>query len=236
MAKSRNNSMCLIESDYLSSEDEGSDASTGSNKKTDFFKLQRKEKCTSRNAILARQNRIRKKMYIQNLENKIIKLRSAREKLNSIVQSQSVVISELRTEVKYIRSVLANSSDLSKLIRNISNSSGMSVTTSLDKSLTVNNCVSKLDNKSAHPWDDTFMSSPLLELPDLDLPDLPLPDLENIPEEHSSSIVPRQEHNYTKLDFDDDPGVCLHVSKHKVSLEFCSQCNDNACQTWKELD
>lgn len=123
MPKLRTTSTSLMESDYLSSEE--SDTSTTcsqNNTDVDFFKLKRKEKCTSRNAVLARQNRIRKKMYIQNLENEIAKLRSTREKLNSIVENQSVIIGELRTEVKYIRSVLANSSDLSKLIKNISDS------------------------------------------------------------------------------------------------------------------
>ncbi|KAK4881001.1 hypothetical protein RN001_004320 [Aquatica leii] len=47
------------------------------------------------------------------------------------------------------------------------------------------------------------------------------------------------EHNYTsKLTSDvldeELPGVCLHVNKHRVSLEFCAACHNNASETWKE--
>ena len=33
-----------------------------------------------------------------------------------------------------------------------------------------------------------------------------------------------------------DAGVCLHVSKRRVSLEFCSICSSNALSTWEDMD
>jgi hypothetical protein len=39
---------------------------------------------------------------------------------------------------------------------------------------------------------------------------------------------------------DDEPfkdvGICLHVAKRRVSLEFCSTCSSNALSTWKDGD
>ncbi|KAF2899883.1 hypothetical protein ILUMI_06303 [Ignelater luminosus] len=82
----------------------------------------KKMKCTNKNALMARENRKRKKLYVQNLENEVTKLRDGKRKLNSVLHNQSLIISELQKEIKYLKSVLANSSDISNLVKNIRNS------------------------------------------------------------------------------------------------------------------
>lgn len=246
-------------------------------------KPKRQPKCFSRNALMARENRLKKKMYIQNLEKDVSLLKSDNKKMVGIVEKQSCLINELKKEVKYLKSVLANSSDLSRLIKNIHQGTGMSVATSLDEHLTLkNNCVSKrivpVSRKTAHPWEDDVMHSssvdsyspspepvgsdefdafitedilkdpykaltsgkPLSEVPDVDIADgddsYSLPFLPNL-QENCTSDLTQQEHNYTfpQNEVTDDAGICLHVSKHKVSLEFCPTCSENASATWQKV-
>lgn len=248
-------------------------------------KPKRQPKCFSRNALMARENRLKKKLYIQNLEKEVSSLKGDNKNLVGVVENQSFLISELKKEVKYLKSVLANSSDISRLIRNINQGTGMSVTTSLNEHLTFkNNYVSKqcvpVARKTAHPWEEDireehikFPSSPdsyslspeTVGSDDIDsliTEDIlknpyqaftagkPLVDLD-IPEEDSYNLpfnphpaedcmksAPQQEHNYTfpQEDVEDGVGICLHVSNHKVSLEFCPTCSENAAAAWQKIN
>lgn len=85
----------------------------------------RQPKCFSRNALMARENRLKKKMYIENLEREVLCLKADNKKMNGVVENQSFLIAELRKEIKYLKSVLANSADISRLIRNINQNTGM---------------------------------------------------------------------------------------------------------------
>lgn len=219
-----------------------------------------RKQCTTKNAIIARRNRIKKKMYIENLENDVKKLKNTKDKLYSIVNNQSFVISQLRKEIRYVKSILANSSDLSKLIKNITDSTGLSVTTSLDKTLTMtSNCVSKLkpmlgskilSSTEACIDEDYGIPTADVNLSDFELPldiDIPFQDVldysdetstENVSEVQSSKTPLFEnvwnDHNYTNME--NDVGVCLHVSSHRVSLEFCPSCSESAIQSWKSQD
>lgn len=229
----------------------------------------RKPKCFTKNALLARENRLKKKIYIENLENDVTSLRTENKTLTTVVDNQSFLITDLKKQLKYFKSIIANSSDISKLVRNIHQSTGMSVSSSLDKNLSLKNvCVPKhklpIARKTAHPWEETnypsyptpesnYLSSPdalrgdeLTEILNNIPPDFPI----DIPEDElmnsfafrddnleAESTKTLSEHNYTltmpeDLQSSDDVGVCLHVSKHKVSLEFCSSCSENAAQSW----
>ncbi|XP_072382985.1 CREB/ATF bZIP transcription factor-like isoform X2 [Diabrotica undecimpunctata] len=142
----------------------------------------RKPRCLSKNAQMARENRLRKKLYLNKLEREVLSLRNDNKKLNSILKNQSLIIKDLKQEKKYLNSVIANSGDIKNLIRNIHTST-----------------------------DDLFqINSPTSSLED---------------------------HNYTTQDVheNDDAGVCLHVSKHRVSLEFCSKCSETAGKSWSQL-
>lgn len=230
----------------------------------------RQPKCFTKNAMMARENRLKKKMYIESLEKEVAALKTENKKIASLVENQSFLISELRKEIRYLKSILANSADISRLIRSIHESTGMSVSTSLDESLTLKQSpVSKQSSssgKTPHPWDENSLSSPgsLDQVPedniDMLLDDDVLRHPENLLNE-SSDILPLGDNDYDlslpfpmneeqvdvkdhaysiKKEGDsnetDDVGVCLHVSNHRVSLEFCPKCSENASNNWNKVD
>ncbi|KRT78255.1 hypothetical protein AMK59_8153 [Oryctes borbonicus] len=202
----------------------------------------RQPKCFTKNAVMARQNRLKKKKYMQDLESQVNKLRYENKSLSAILNNQSTLITELRKELRYMRSVLANSSDISKLLRLINNNTGMSVSTSLNKSMSLtSNCFSK--NEPQHPWAEAIDPNDSLLIPDLDL-GLVYENLDDAAVERRENDTqlnllntPLKEHNYTATNCsDENAGVCLHVSKHRVSLEFCAKCSDNAIDNWNLIN
>lgn len=244
----------------------------------------RQPKCFTKNALLARENRAKKKQYLTNLENENDTLRRDHKKCVKVIGNQSRLITDLRKEVRYLRSVLANSADISNLVRNIQHNTGMSVVTTTtasclnDSLLLGNDCVvSKrpvpVAKKTAHSWgdeaicnnglksddvgkmvdtDDTFDPFKFVDISAFgdDLFQFAAEDdsMLSAPQEHhqhqfggGGGVVHLEEHNYTTassttttsgVDEEQDVGVCLHVSKHRVSLEFCSSCSDNAIRSW----
>lgn len=223
------------------------------------FSQSKRKPCFSKNALMARENRLRKKKYVSKLENDITYLKRNNKKLSLIVDNQSSLISELKKEIKYLKSVIINSGDISKLIRNIHQSSGMSVSSSLDENLSLKTCyVPKpkqlVSRKTAHPWEQLDTPNESLLFPsnlidnvsddpelfkDLDL-SLNLPNQDVLDglylEQQLDETSFNNDHNYTLVDEAnnkmEDVGVCLHISKHHVSLEFCPSCSEKAFQTW----
>lgn len=203
----------------------------------------RKPRCSSKNALMARENRLRKKMYVNKLEKEVTLLKNENKKLTAVTRNQSLLVVDLQKELKYLKSIIANSSDIKNLIRNIHNSTGMSVSSSLDSNLSLKN-ISVPKKNLANP--DVFTTSDCLLGDDLslnlnlyeDITDFPLllPENNVFNGNNSTSSASLEEHNYTALrDNDEDVGVCLHVSKHKVSLEFCMNCSDKAQESWSQL-
>lgn len=212
----------------------------------------RQPHCFTKNAIMARRNRLKKKQYLEELECQITKLKQENSSLSSILSQQSSLITQLRKEVKYMKSILANNQDISNLLKLINHNTGMSVSTSLNKALT-NNYFSK----NEHPWAETNVNdllSPFIsntnsdclfdvnELyatnADISMLDMQEENNEDIPIENGNSdVTPLSEHNYTINNYENETaGICLHISKHRVSLEFCSTCSDNATEIWNGVD
>lgn len=241
----------------------------------------RQPKCFSKNAMMARENRLKKKLYIESLEKEVAALKAENKKIASLVENQSFLISELRKEIRYLKSILANSADISRLIRCIHESTGMSVSTSLDDSLTLKQSpVSKQSNSSSNGktppnlWDENSVSSPesqgqvpeenidmlldddvlrhpenllnessdILPLTDNDYDfALPFPMQEEREQQLQQQQVDVKDHSYSIKkeggeEETDDVGVCLHVSNHRVSLEFCPTCSENATKNWNKVD
>ncbi|XP_060526383.1 uncharacterized protein LOC132702007 [Cylas formicarius] len=223
----------------------------------------RTPKCFSKNALMARENRLKKKMYITNLEDQVSSLNLENKKLSALVDNQSQIISDLRREVRYLKSVISNSDGLGNLIRNINTNTGMAVTTSLDKRLGLSaQHPQQVPRKNAHPWEEpdqkypdiptpeslnSYYSSPDFEdtfLNDIDLSlDMNDNDLLDMIDERTleTPLVPTGDHSYTNLiknestsETPEPVGVCLHVSNNKVSLEFCPSCSQSATQAWKQ--
>ncbi|XP_041350948.1 uncharacterized protein LOC121369931 [Gigantopelta aegis] len=85
----------------------------------------------SKNAIAARENRLKKKKYVENLEKSFTTLNEENITLKSKVESYETTIARLNSEVAYLKNVLINQSTLSALLKNIQSTPGIKFKTSL---------------------------------------------------------------------------------------------------------
>lgn len=77
----------------------------------------------SKNAVLARENRRKKKEYTSNLEKEIDTLKHEKQSLSAGLSRANSTITELHEEIAYLKSVIANDTALATLLKNISPSS-----------------------------------------------------------------------------------------------------------------
>ncbi|XP_050030996.1 uncharacterized protein [Dermacentor andersoni] len=75
--------------------------------------------CMSKNAIAARENRIKKKLYVNKLERSVRHLSTENATLMKRTTDMSREIEELSEEVQYLRSVLCNVDEISALVRSV---------------------------------------------------------------------------------------------------------------------
>uniref|UniRef100_A0A8C8MFJ2 BZIP domain-containing protein n=1 Tax=Oncorhynchus tshawytscha TaxID=74940 RepID=A0A8C8MFJ2_ONCTS len=140
----------------------------------------------NKNAIAARMNRLKKKEYVNGLENQVGSLSSE----NHILKQENVQLNkrveELEDESRYLRAVLANESMLAQLLSRLSGVNGMKLSSSL------------------------FQES-------------------NRNEDHDYAL-PRK---LVKMEKETSGGVCLHVDKNHVSVEFCTKCAESASASLK---
>ena len=240
-----------------------SDYETG---KLDFRKSERERKrpvCSSKNALLARKNRLKKKYFVESLQRDVARLSNENAKLKQTLEGQSSLVCSLRKEVCYLKGVLANNKEISILLNSLRNT-GLPVTTSLRKhcqrnqthSIADHNYVCSTrsgsnidssfsdlinDDSTHHTVDDGKESVPIiadvplcLSMPPDNTLDLPLLSPSNgyfFGTEFSGcySVQPTSfDSPEAGCAADDeifmDAGICLHVAKRRVSLEFCSIC------------
>ena len=137
-----------------------------------------------KNAEAARQNRMKKKKYVEGLEKDSSTLRTENVILKTKCHEYQTRCQRLQSEVDYLKSVLANESVLASLIQNIPSVPGVRLTSSF--------------RKRAHP------------------------------ESRSSDSGACTSGAAKKFKFETSAGVCLHLSKNAVSLEFCENCSKQA--------
>ncbi|KAF7285373.1 hypothetical protein GWI33_010773 [Rhynchophorus ferrugineus] len=132
-------------------------------KRNSTRKPTRVPKCFTKNALMARENRLKKKMYITNLEDQVAGLKNENKKLSDLVANQSNTINEFQKQVKYLQSVIANSEDIRKLIRTINVNTGGPAKSPVNKQVVPE--VDSVTNKSSskvvkevetkrHPWQE----------------------------------------------------------------------------------
>jgi hypothetical protein len=145
-----------------------------------------------KNAEAARQNRLKKKKYMEELEQDRSRLRADNVVLKTRCTELQNRNRKLETEVAYLRSVLANQSTLSTLIKNIPGIPGVNLTSSFSR---------KRPGESAVDSASTSSSS--------------------------STLLPptKRSRGGSNCIGSHSGGICLHVSKESVSLEFCAQCS-----------
>lgn len=113
---------------------------------------------------------------------------------------------------------------------------------------------SLIGRKTAHPWDEQcnsqYATFPTPETPDFDgmesinlnlFDDIDLNpsniefdifdcDKANVDHSYASSLKSNDLINISDKEnsSDEDAGICLHVSKQRLSIEFCQMCSDNS--------
>jgi len=170
----------------------------------------------SKNAILARENREKKKRYICGLEKTVRDLSAKNKKLVHGCAAMRKTVADLHREVNYLRGVLENQSELARLLKHI-----------------------PIADPACRQQSDTGNSSSCNEMLPLSASSLDSRELigtESVPPagydcssvDHDYARPERQNkrHNSSHHQF----GVCLHVVNQATSLQLCARCNENAEQ------
>lgn len=140
----------------------------------------------NKNALAARLNRLKKKEYLNGLEQRVGSLTSENRLLKQENSSLNKRVEELENETRYLRAVLANESMLAQLLSRLSGVNGMKFSTSLFQE----------PRENDHDY-----------------------------------AMPRK--RVKVEDKDAAGGVCLHVDKDHVSVEFCTKCAESASASLK---
>ncbi|XP_076634006.1 uncharacterized protein LOC143348074 isoform X2 [Colletes latitarsis] len=80
-----------------------------------------KRPCLNRNALMARENRLKKKAYLEKVESKLSYYQQENKKLVNLIRKQGADIKRLTDEVAYLRSVLNNNTTITALLKTINN-------------------------------------------------------------------------------------------------------------------
>lgn len=245
--------------------------------KLDFRKYERERKrpmCTSKNAVLARKNRLKKKYFVESLQRDVARLSDENARLKQTLDGQSSLVCSLRKEVCYLKGVLANNKEISLLLKSLQNT-GLPVTSSLSKHCQRNQIQSTADHnyvctRSGGNIDSSFSDLVKEDSTHLTLDDdkEPVPIIADVPlclampcdntvdlpllspsngylccTEFSGcySVQPTGFDSPEAVCATDDElfmdaGVCLHVAKRRISLEFCSTCSSNALMALDDVD
>ncbi|BFZ11903.1 hypothetical protein BsWGS_14942 [Bradybaena similaris] len=210
----------------------------------------------SKNAIAARDNRLKKKKYIADLEKTVSNLQVENERLREQSKKNGNTLCALQSEVSYLRKVLANQSTLSAILKNVMKTPGITLTTSFNKT---KNSKSKETEKSAPDRkcnvigckNSGFLCDVNHEQGDSSVPTCRTSrkaSKRNVKgqvihtENHKEGGLAQKNKQPSTIDVETlgdseisdvstdniRGGVCLHVSGQNVSLEFCHLCNKNA--------
>ena len=139
-----------------------------------------------RNAEAARQNRLKKKRYLEDLEKEHSEVKRENVILKTRCHEFQQRCQRLQSEVEYLKNVIANESMLSSLIQNIPNVPNVKLSSSF---------ASRKRPQAGSPEDSTPASK------------------------------------RSKSTQSTSAGVCLHVAKDQVSIEFCQHCSKQATQS-----
>lgn len=204
---------------------------------------------SNRNALMARENRRKKKEYLTKLEEEVDEYKSENKKLRKILKQQFKMAEKLKHEKDYLRNVLANQTQITSLLNLFKNQSNASQSTASSPALSTTSSVqrdllgsgmSSLEDPLLMEFNETNNSL----FVDFDFPDsfdeslLPKETddfFKYIPDQNDLSLHNNLigDHNYTSEN-KSDAGVCLHVCGSHLSLEFCVNCSDGARRSWAE--
>jgi hypothetical protein len=208
-----NSKSCKVKFDFQSRKDGSSD---------------RSEKSMNKNAIIARENREKKKQYVKQLEIDIEDVKLQNVDLQLKLETKSKQCASMQKEIQYLRNVLANQTGISALLKNIHETQGLSFSSSLGR---------KVENKSSDTlkrrldendnYDNSSKSKGIYVRATGSHKKSKQDTVQPVSEEYSLPLTPSPSPKVAG-------GVCLHVNNNKVSLELCSKCAENASNVWNE--
>lgn len=101
----------------------GGDIRTSSGKIIERMPTRRPNpKISNRNAVMARENRRKKKEYLENLQRDVDQFQSENKKLRKLLNMRNTTITKLTNESLYLKSVLANKTEIMALLKSIQGS------------------------------------------------------------------------------------------------------------------
>lgn len=104
-----------------------------------------KRPCLNRNALMARENRLKKKAYLEKIENKLAFYQQENKNLINVIRKQGIDIKRLTSEVSYLKRVLNNNTSITALLKSINN--GLRRISTQKKNSLIQNHVSECSSK-----------------------------------------------------------------------------------------
>lgn len=153
----------------------------------------------------AKEQRQRKKKFVQELQDTIEELKQEKAGLQQVNTQLNDKIGSLQEEISYLKGVIANQSELAKILRSVANIPGISI-----------NC-SVLKNDKGEMGKNNKRKCVPAGKKGVSLSD------ENAKKRRMDIEV--------NGELENNAGVCVHVQSGKVSLEFCPECSKKAKST-----
>ncbi|XP_065586039.1 CREB/ATF bZIP transcription factor [Cyrtonyx montezumae] len=169
-------------------------------------------------AAAARLNRLKKKQYVLGLESRLQGLAAENRQLRDRNRGLNRRLRELERDCGYLRAVLANQSALGQLLSRLAGTraGGLRLGTSLFR-----------DALRQHHHHHQQQQPPLRAGGDSGDHDYALPSARPPgPEQPPGAAEPEEE-------WASPGGICLHVERDQVSVEFCSVCARRAAASFK---
>uniref|UniRef100_A0A1B6LA87 BZIP domain-containing protein n=1 Tax=Graphocephala atropunctata TaxID=36148 RepID=A0A1B6LA87_9HEMI len=110
----------------------------------------KKSKCMSKNALMARINRQKKKKYIEGLESKNTKLEGENEFLKTMLNQRMKEVASLKREAINLQNVIRNSTEIGSLLKCIHQNTRLQISSSLIKDVSKQS-LSKSDSSAQEP-------------------------------------------------------------------------------------
>ena len=178
----------------------------------------------SKNAILARENREKKKRYVRGLEKTVRELSVKNKKLARGSVALRNTIADLRREVNYLRGVIENQSELARLLKRIPT---VDPTCHLQVHAS-SSCDDEPKAGNMPRCNDHSLSASGLGTTDgtefVCAKSAPTSDSLLIEHDYAKSQSQYKQARSSRRQF----GVCLHVANQLTSVQLCASCNESA--------
>lgn len=169
---------------------------------------QQKSLTTSKTqAEKAKQQRERKKKYVQELEDTIETLKRDKAKLEQASTQLNDRIGGLHDEIRYLKGVIQNQSELARIMKSVANTPGISISCSVLQDGDVSDGKANKRKVNDHAEDSSEKVC-------------------NMQNKRNKKRKMEESSGDKVSSF--DVGVCVHVQNGKVSLEFCAECSKKA--------